>query len=64
MVSWRWSLRGVAPEGVSADRLAAPGAERVKEAAEAEEPFDKVVGSAMFWTERKHWEERNAQQLT
>ena len=43
--------------------MAAPGAERVKEAAEAEEPFDKVVGSAMFWTERKHWEERNAQKL-
>ena len=62
MVSWRWSLRGVAPEGVSADRLAAPGAERVQGPAGEEEPFEKVE-SAMCRTERKHWEEWNSQRL-
>ena len=56
-------MRGVAPEGVSADRLAAPGAERVKGPAGEEEPFEKVE-RAMCRTERKHWEERNAQKLT
>ena len=62
MVSWRWSLRGVAPEGVSADRLAPPGAERVQGAAMEEEPFDKVE-SAMCRADRKPWEERNAPKL-
>ena len=47
MLSWRSSLR-VAPEGVFADPLAAPGAEAVEE----EEDFK--VESAMCKTERNH----------